>query len=125
MPLTISGKITRAMAATLRRWYKRLRLQDWTIDAQVIPRQELHEFAGECEGCALMNSVYLNGVIYLADDLTPADEWVYFHELRHAHYDQIRHVFTQCWDGRRRMRKAEAERLMRDMIERCIQHIGW
>lgn len=121
--LTFCDRCPHWLRRLVRRWYRRLQM-DWRVSVELTDDDDLSagsEFT--VQGRTLSLPTYRTATMWLSEDLQAGDdtEHIVLHELRHAHYEAIIHLLNQCWDGRKKMDKETATRMMRDLIEGMIE----
>ena len=117
--------VKRKVEAACKRWYKRLRLQEWDLRIYEVEAEHLvncRDNNGEVLANYTALPMYMDGVISFNEELPPEDfEYVVFHEMRHFHYSKIALVFQQAWDGRSKMTREQMFGLLEDAIDKSIK----
>ncbi len=124
--ITADVSLPRWMVRLLHRWKARLLLEDWQIEAKATTLAELNahrQHEDETQAEVAVNSVYQSAQIWLPVELpnNEGTERAILHELRHAHYAQLMHVFEFCFDNRRKLDKAQMRQAVGEAIETAIQ----
>lgn len=111
----------------IKRWAKRLALQDWEITVRMADAEEMSDVLGRqddtVEACTYCTPEYLSAQIWFSVDLdnTPEAEFVVVHELLHIIYWSLQKWFAHSWDGRRRLERDDAQRTLDALVEELIQ----
>ena len=107
-----------------RRWVRRLNLDEWRIETSWEDAEDYAISCGEdTQGITVAYPEYFSATISYPDAL-PNDEYgadIVLHELRHLHYAPVFNLLNLCWDGRRRISKAHANRMFSELVEKLIQ----
>ncbi len=124
--LVFANDVPRWLQVMVRRWYVYLRLEEWAVNVEMLAHTELQG----TEDDDLIHAVtyplpeYLRASIVFSEDLTRDDaEPFVVHELLHLQLAGIELTFSQCWDGRKRLDRERALKMVAHKIEETIERI--
>lgn len=124
--IVFANDVPRWLQSMVKRWYVWLRLEEWAVDVEILSHDELQ---GTDED-DLIHAItfplpeYLRARIVFSEELTRQDaEQFVVHELLHLHLAGIELTFSQCWDGRKRLDRERALKLVAHKIEETIERI--
>lgn len=129
MPLTFHANVPHWMRRMARRWCRVLGYLDWKVRFQRDTPEDLLECAGYREddnrdvlGLATVTPEYLSAELQFSEALTEADaEEIVIHEILHLHYEPFKLLWWQMWDGRRKIGKAQGQKMLSDLVEASIE----
>lgn len=123
--LTFSETTPMWLKILVRRWYRKLRLHDWRVEIDMAQYDELQGGDDELiQAITYPLPEYLRAKIVFSEELDreTAEEFV-IHELLHLHLAGVELIFCQCWDGRKRLDRKAALRLVNDTVETIIERM--
>lgn len=117
-------RVPRWLRGLASKWAGRILPTDWTVWVDTATRAELEKKLGK--GTNAMSSAlpeYLDLAVWFASDQKNDSQAQrdFVHELRHGHYAAFVQLFRLAWDGRYKMRRKHALKLLDNLIETSIQ----
>lgn len=107
-----------------RRWFRALYSEEWTLAVRMHDAADLRKRYGKgVQAVTATEAAHFDISIWFADDVKdyPLMWRTVFHELRHPFFAEVTDLFDYLWDGRRKVGRADARRLLNELIERKIQ----
>ena len=118
--LKFDADIPEWMRRVIRRWYKRLNLHEWQI--RVSWDEDESDDEGQTQAYIVFLPQYLDAHLFICAEIDREHfEHCVLHELRHCSLSWIDHAIKHAWDGRRKLARDEALRLVSNVIETIIQ----
>lgn len=123
--IVFANDVPRWLQVMVKRWYVYLRLEEWAVNVEMLSHTELQETEdGLIHAVSYPLPEYLRASIVFSEDVTRDDaEPFVVHELLHLHLAGIELTFSQCWDGRKRLDRERALKLVAHKIEETIERI--
>lgn len=107
-----------------RRWFRVLYPENWTLHVRMMAVKEMEKRYGATTVAVTVSEVAHTdiGIWFSAGLRNEPDVWrTVVHELRHAFFAEFTALLDYLWDGRRKIGKADAHKLLDRLIERMIQ----
>lgn len=107
-----------------RRWFRLLYSEDWTLTVQMMDAATMQRKYGSTTiALTATEAEHFDIAIWFADTVKnePLMWRTVFHELRHPFFAEVTDLFDYLWDGRRKVAKEDARKLLDALIERKIQ----
>jgi len=122
--IRFDNDVPRWLRVLCRRWFRVLYSEDWTLHVRMMEASEMRKRYGATTVAVTAAEVAHSDIcIWFADDTrNEQDMWrTVVHELRHAFFAEFTALLDYLWDGRRKVGKADAHKLLDKLIEQAIQ----
>lgn len=121
MPIRFTDDVKGWQKRAVRKYCRIFGLEDWTIEVGLADEDVLGE---QVHGICDSLPQYLTATITLHETDVANDDrglHVIAHECRHPHYEAVTQLFSHLWDGRRKVDRATAQKMLESLIEELVE----